>query len=115
MFTHLHVHTEYSLLDGMCRIPELIARAQELGLDSLAITDHGSMHGVIEFYLAAKEAGIKPLCDAVHVVQGDSRSLADGIVCITGQMWRDDYIGQLVDIQRGICRFFGNDVQPGSA
>jgi DNA polymerase-3 subunit alpha len=61
MFTHLHVHTEYSLLDGMCRIPQLIARAKELGMRSLAITDHGAMHGVIEFYLAAKEAGIKPI------------------------------------------------------
>lgn len=61
MFTHLHVHTEYSLLDGMCRIPQLVARAKELGMDSLAITDHGSMYGVIDFYLAAKEAGIKPI------------------------------------------------------
>ncbi len=61
MFTHLHVHTEYSLLDGMCRIPSLIAKAKELGMDSLAITDHGAMYGVIEFYQAAKEAGIKPI------------------------------------------------------
>src|SRR3990172_8709727 len=61
MFTHLHVHTEYSLLDGMCRIPQLVARAKELGMDSLAITDHGVMYGVIEFYQAAKEAGIKPI------------------------------------------------------
>jgi len=61
MFCHLHVHTEYSLLDGMCRIPQLISRAKELGMDSLAITDHGVMHGVIQFYVAAKEAGIKPI------------------------------------------------------
>jgi len=61
MFAHLHVHTEYSLLDGMCRIHQLISRAKELGMDSLAITDHGAMHGVIDFYLAAKEAGIKPV------------------------------------------------------
>ena len=60
-FTHLHVHTEYSLLDGMCRIPKLIARTKELGMDSLAITDHGVMYGVIDFYIAAKEAGIKPI------------------------------------------------------
>jgi len=60
-FAHLHVHTEYSLLDGMCRIPQLIARAKELGMDSLAITDHGAMYGVIDFYVAAKEAGIKPI------------------------------------------------------
>ena len=66
MFTHLHVHTEYSLLDGMCRIPHLVERARELGMDSLAITDHGVMYGAIEFYLAAREAGIKPIigCEA---------------------------------------------------
>ena len=61
MFTHLHVHTEYSLLDGMCRIPRLIQRTKELGMDSLAITDHGSLHGIVQFYLQAKEAGIKPI------------------------------------------------------
>ncbi len=61
MFTHLHVHTEYSLLDGMCRIPQLVARAKEMGMESLAITDHGVMYGVIEFYQAAREAGIKPI------------------------------------------------------
>jgi len=61
MFTHLHVHTEYSLLDGMCPIPQLISRAKELGMDSLAITDHGAMYGAIDFYLAAREAGIKPI------------------------------------------------------
>lgn len=61
MFTHLHVHTEYSLLDGMSRIPKLVARAKELGMGSLAITDHGAMYGAIEFYLAAIEAGIKPI------------------------------------------------------
>jgi len=71
MFTHLHVHTEYSLLDGMCRIPRLLKRAKELGMDSLAITDHGVMYGAIEFYLAAKEAGIKPIigCE-VYVAPG---------------------------------------------
>ena len=61
MFTHVHVHTEYSLLDGMSRIPQLIDRAKELGMDSLAITDHGIMYGAIQFYLAAREAGIKPI------------------------------------------------------
>ena len=61
MFSHLHVHTEYSLLDGMCRIPQLVERARELGMDSLAITDHGVMYGAIKFYLAAREAGIKPI------------------------------------------------------
>jgi len=61
MFAHLHVHTEYSLLDGLCSIPQLISRAKELGMDSLAITDHGALYGVIGFYLAAREAGVKPI------------------------------------------------------
>ena len=59
-FTHLHVHTEYSLLDGAARIELLVKRAAELGMDSLAITDHGVMFGVVDFYRAAKKAGIKP-------------------------------------------------------
>src|SRR3972149_9173472 len=61
MFTHLHVHTEYGLLDGMCPIPRLVQKVKELGMDSLAVTDHGVMYGAIEFYQAAKEAGIKPI------------------------------------------------------
>ncbi len=73
MFTHLHVHTEYSLLDGMCRIPQLVARAKELGMESLAITDHGAMHGVIQFYLAARAAGIKPVIGCEIYVAPDSR------------------------------------------
>ena len=61
MFTHLHVHTEYSLLDGVSRIHKLVARAKELGMDALAITDHGALYGTVEFYTACKEAGIKPI------------------------------------------------------
>jgi len=61
MFNHLHVHTEYSLLDGLCRIPILIQRAKELGMEALAITDHGALYGWLQFYLQAKEAGIKPI------------------------------------------------------
>lgn len=72
-FTHLHVHTEYSLLDGMCRIPGLVARARELGMTSLAITDHGVMYGAIQFYLAAREAGIKPIIGCEMYVAGGSR------------------------------------------
>ncbi len=73
MFTHLHVHTEYSLLDGMCSIPKLVARAKELGMDALAITDHGVMYGVIEFYQAAKEAGIKPIIGCEIYIAPGSR------------------------------------------
>ncbi len=60
-FTHLHVHTEYSLLDGAARINSIVSKAAELGMDSLAITDHGVMFGVVDFYRAAKKAGIKPI------------------------------------------------------
>ena len=60
-FTHLHVHTEYSLLDGAARINDLVERAAKLGMTSLAITDHGAMFGVIDFYKACKKAGIKPI------------------------------------------------------
>ena len=60
-FVHLHVHSHYSLLDGLAKIEDLIARAKELGMDSLALTDHGNLYGAIEFYKAAKKAGIKPI------------------------------------------------------
>jgi DNA polymerase-3 subunit alpha len=60
-FVHLHVHTEYSLLDGSGKIHDLIARAKELGMKSIAITDHGVMYGCVDFYKAAKEQGIKPI------------------------------------------------------
>jgi DNA polymerase-3 subunit alpha len=60
-FVHLHCHTEFSLLDGLAKIPELLARAKDLGMDSLAITDHGSMYGVFKFYLQAMDMQIKPI------------------------------------------------------
>ena len=72
-FTHLHVHTEYSLLDGSCKIKELIDRAKELGMQSLAITDHGVMYGVIDFYKAAVAAGIKPIIGCEVYVAPESR------------------------------------------
>ena len=70
-FVHLHVHTEYSLLDGSNKIKEYVARVEELGMNSAAITDHGVMYGVIDFYNAAKDAGIKPIlgCE-VYVAPG---------------------------------------------
>ena len=79
-FTHLHVHTEYSLLDGSAKIPELVNRAVELGFDSLAITDHGVMYGVIEFYEACKKAGIKPIigCE-VYVAPGSRFDRETGV------------------------------------
>ena len=74
-FTHLHVHTEYSLLDGSSKIGELAARAKELGMDSMAITDHGVMYGVIDFYRAARAAGIKPIigCEVYVTAPGRTR------------------------------------------
>ena len=60
-FAHLHVHTEYSFLDGACRIEPLLAHAKELGMTAMAITDHGGMYGIIDFYKKAKDAGIKPI------------------------------------------------------
>lgn len=70
-FTHLHVHTKYSLLDGACHIKPLVARAKELGMSALAITDHGVMYGVVEFIKTCKAAGIKPIigCE-VYVTHG---------------------------------------------
>jgi DNA polymerase-3 subunit alpha len=70
-FVHLHLHTEYSLLDGACRLDKLIDKAHELKFPALAITDHGAMHGVIEFYQAARAKGIKPIigCE-VYVAPG---------------------------------------------
>ena len=70
-FTHLHVHTQFSLLDGSAKIKELVPRAKELGMDALAITDHGAMYGVIEFYKTCKANGIKPIigCE-VYVAPG---------------------------------------------
>lgn len=80
MFTHLHVHTEYSLLDGLSRIGPMVQRCQELGMDSLGITDHGVMYGAVDFYSACREAGINPIlgCE-VYLAPGShtARTAAD--------------------------------------
>ena len=70
-FVHLHVHTQYSLLDGFSKIPDLISYAKEQGMDAIAITDHGNMFGAVEFYQEAKKQGIKPIigCE-VYLTQG---------------------------------------------
>ena len=72
-FAHLHVHTEYSLLDGSNKIKEYVARVKELGMNSAAITDHGVMYGVIDFYKEAKRAGIKPILGCEVYVAPNSR------------------------------------------
>ena len=73
-FTHLHVHTHYSLLDGANKIPDLVKRAKVLGMDSLAITDHGCMFGVVEFFNECKKEGIKPILGMeAYMAPGDRR------------------------------------------
>ncbi len=71
-FTHLHVHTEYSLLDGASKIPDLVAYAKKLGMDSLAITDHGVMYGVVDFYQECRKQGIKPIIGCEVYLAPDS-------------------------------------------
>ena len=74
-FVHLHLHTEFSLLDGACRIAKLVERVKELGQEAVAITDHGCMYGVIDFYKACKAAGIKPIigCEVYVAPRGRTR------------------------------------------
>ena len=79
-FTHLHVHSHFSLLDGLSQIDGLVERAQELGMTSLAITDHGVMYGTIEFYNACKEAGIKPIIGLEAYIAPRSMEEKDGKV-----------------------------------
>ena len=111
-FTHLHVHTEYSLLDGACRIERLLDRAKALGQTSVAITDHGVMYGVIDFYKAAKARGIKPIIgceiyvakrgrtDKVHGLDNENRHLVllcknevgyRNLVAIVSQAWTEGF------------------------
>ena len=70
-FVHLHVHSEYSILDGACRIPALAARAAELEMPAVALTDHGSLAGAVELYKAAKKQGIKPIVGCEVYVADD--------------------------------------------
>ena len=98
-FAHLHVHTEYSLLDGACRIERLLDAAKEMGQEAVAITDHGVMYGVVEFYKAAKKRGIKPIIgcevyvarrtrfDKVHELDGESRHLV--LLCENEEGYRN--------------------------
>ncbi|HKM32890.1 MAG TPA: PHP domain-containing protein, partial [Oscillospiraceae bacterium] len=72
-FVHLHLHTEYSLLDGACRINRLVDHVKKLGQKAVAITDHGCMYGVVEFYNACKKGGIKPIIGCEVYVAPRSR------------------------------------------
>src|SRR5689334_11704244 len=77
-FVHLHVHSEYSMLDGAIRLDALVKKSAELGMRAVALTDHDNMHGALQFYNAAKSAGIAPIlgCE-VHVTAGDRRDPAN--------------------------------------
>ena len=111
-FTHLHLHTEYSLLDGACRIEPLLDRAKALGQTSVAITDHGVMYGVVNFYKAAKARGIKPIIgceiyvakrgmtDKVHGIDNENRHLVllcknetgyRNLVAIVSKAWTEGF------------------------
>ncbi|MDZ4209853.1 MAG: PHP domain-containing protein, partial [Candidatus Curtissbacteria bacterium] len=79
-FAHLHVHTEYSLLDGLCKISDLVKRAKKLGMEALAITDHGVMYGVVEFYKECHKEGIKPLIGMEGYVASGSHKQKEGKV-----------------------------------
>src|SRR3989344_6399290 len=74
-FTHLHVHSHYSLLDGLAKIDDLVSKTKELGMDSLALTDHGALYGAVEFFQKAKKVGIKPIigCE-MYMASGDMTS-----------------------------------------
>ncbi|MBU0909129.1 MAG: PHP domain-containing protein, partial [Proteobacteria bacterium] len=73
-FVHLHVHTQYSLLDGAIRLDDLLAKSKEFGMDTVAITDHGSMFGALEFYVKAKKSGIKPIIGCEFYIAPESRT-----------------------------------------
>ena len=72
-FTHLHLHTAYSLLDGAIRLPDLFQRCREFGMDAVAMTDHGNLFGVVDFYKRAKDAGVKPIFGCETYVAGNDR------------------------------------------
>ena len=80
-FVHLHVHSEYSLLDGACRIPDLVSRARELGMPAVALTDHGTLGGVVQFYRAAtaEDVGIKPIIGLELYVVSDRHARGGGV------------------------------------
>ena len=72
-FTHLHVHTEFSMLDGAARLDELVAKAAEDGMPALGMTDHGNMYGVLDFYKECQKVGVKPIIGTEAYMAWDSR------------------------------------------
>ena len=86
-FVHLHVHTEFSLLDGSARIKELVKAASEMDMEAVAITDHGVMYGVVDFYKACKEYGIKPIIGCEVYVAPRSRFQRRQVKMISNTIW----------------------------
>ena len=82
-FVHLHVHSEYSILDGACRIPDLVARAAELGMPAVSLTDHGSMAGAVQLFKAARGTGVKPVIGCEVYVAEDRRAQQKGYAHLT--------------------------------
>ena len=82
-FVHLHVHSEYSILDGACRIPDLAARAAELEMPAVALTDHGSLAGAVELYKEAGKAGVKPIVGCEVYVADDRKAQQKGYAHLT--------------------------------
>ena len=110
-FVHLHVHTQYSLLDGAIRIPDLLEKCQEYGMDSVAITDHGAMYGALDFYVKAKKAGIKPIigCE-FYMTPGKRTDREKGFHLVLLAM---DYIGyKNLMKMAGIAQFEGFHYKP---
>src|ERR1700751_3306967 len=82
-FVHLHVHSEYSILDGACRIPDLVARAAELEMPAVSLTDHGSMAGAVQLFKATEGTGVKPIVGCEVYVADDRRAQAKGYAHLT--------------------------------
>ncbi|MBA3365638.1 MAG: DNA polymerase III subunit alpha [Actinobacteria bacterium] len=97
-FVHLHVHSEYSILDGACRIPALAARAAELGMPAVALTDHGSLAGAVELYREAGKQGVKPLIGCEVYVADDRRSQTKGYAHLTLLAESNEGYGNLIKL-----------------
>src|ERR671923_1351146 len=97
-FVHLHVHSEYSILDGACRIPALAARAAELEMPAVGLTDHGSLAGAVELYREAGKHGVKPLLGCEVYVADDRRALRKGYAHLTLVAEDNDGYGNLIKL-----------------
>ncbi len=97
-FCHLHVHSEYSILDGACRIPELVARAAELDMPAVALTDHGSLAGAVELYREARRAGVKPLIGCEVYLADDRRRQEKGYTHLTLLAETNEGYGNLIKL-----------------